>query len=214
MKLHRMTGLAAVVMALANPVAAQDANKFAAGTRANAAAVAQALEMAMTPGPGQARLEPMVGTFNVKIRSWVAPNKPPVESTAVSVSVWVLGHRYIQSMLSGYVLNEPFDGIGYTAYDNVSKTYQTAWMDSGSTGMTWYRGGFDGATKVRQDEGHSAQRADGQADPTGAAPVDCRQRRPHDRAVGPGRRQRDVQDDGTALHESQAVDLPAQGERT
>ncbi len=147
MKLHRMTGLAAVVMALTNPVAAQDANKFAAGTRANAAAVAQALEMAMTPGPGQARLEPMVGTFNVKIRSWVAPNKPPVESTAVSVSVWVLGHRYIQSMLSGYVLNEPFDGIGYTAYDNVSKTYQTAWMDSGSTGMTWYRGGFDGATK-------------------------------------------------------------------
>jgi hypothetical protein len=148
MKLHRMTGLAAVVMALTNPVAAQDANKFAAGTRANAAAVAQALEMAMTPGPGQARLEPMVGTFNVKIRSWVAPNKPPVESTAVSVSVWVLGHRYIQSMLSGYVLNEPFDGIGYTAYDNVSKTYQTAWMDSGSTGMTWYRGGFDGATKA------------------------------------------------------------------
>jgi Protein of unknown function (DUF1579) len=147
MKLHRMTGLAAVVMALANPVAAQDANKFAAGTRGNAAAVAQALEMAMTPGPGQARLEPMVGTFNVKIRSWVAPNKPPVESTAVAVSVWVLGHRYIQSMLSGYVLNEPFDGIGYTAYDNVSKTYQTAWMDSGSTGMTWYRGGFDGATK-------------------------------------------------------------------
>ena len=147
MKLHRMTGLAAVVMALTNPVAAQDASKFAAGTRANAAAVAQALEMAMTPGPGQARLEPMVGTFNVKIRSWVAPNKPPVESTAVSVSVWVLGHRYIQSMLSGYVLNEPFDGIGYTAYDNVSKTYQTAWMDSGSTGMTWYRGGFDGATK-------------------------------------------------------------------
>jgi hypothetical protein len=147
MKLHRMTGLAAVVMALTNPVAAQDANKFAAGTRANAAAVAQALEMAMTPGPGQARLEPMVGTFNVKIRSWVAPNKPPVESTAVSVSVWVLGHRYIQSMLSGYVLNEPFDGIGYTAYDNVSKTYQTAWMDSGSTGMTWYHGGFDGATK-------------------------------------------------------------------
>jgi hypothetical protein len=50
-------------------------------------------------------------------------------------------------MLSGYVLNEPFDGIGYTAYDNVSKTYQTAWMDSGSTGMTWYHGGFDGATK-------------------------------------------------------------------
>jgi Protein of unknown function (DUF1579) len=147
MKLHRMAGLAAVVVALTNPVAAQDASKFAAGTRANAAAVAHALELAMTPGPGQARLEPMVGTFNVKIRSWFAPNKPPVESTAVSVSVWVLGHRYIQSMLSGYVLNEPFDGIGYTAYDNVSKTYQTAWMDSGSTGMTWYRGGFDGASK-------------------------------------------------------------------
>jgi len=147
MKLHRLAGLAAAVLSLANPAFAQDANKVAPGTRASAAAMAQAMENAMTPGAGQARLDPMIGTFDVKIRTWVAPNKPPVESTAVSVSVWVLGKRFIQSMLSGHVLNEAFDGIGYTAYDNVSKTYQTAWMDSGSTGMVWYRGGFDGATK-------------------------------------------------------------------
>ena len=101
----------------------------------------------MTPGAGQARLEPMIGTFDVKIRTWVDPTKPPVESLAVCINAWVLGHRYIQSMLSGYVLNQTFEGIGYTAYDNVSKTYQTAWMDSGSTGMTWYRGGFDGTGK-------------------------------------------------------------------
>jgi hypothetical protein len=147
MKLYRMAGLAIVVMVLANPVFAQNVSKVTTGTRANAAAMAQAMENAMTPGAGQARLEPMIGNFDVRIRAWVDPSKPPVESTAFCVNVWVLGHRYIQSMLSGYVLNEPFEGIGYTAYDNVTKTYETAWMDTGSTGMTWYRGGFDGATK-------------------------------------------------------------------
>ena len=70
----------------------------------------------------------MVGTFSVKIRTWLTPNQPPVESEGSCVNVWVLGHRYIQSMLAAGVAGEPFEGIGYTAYDNVGKTYQMAWM--------------------------------------------------------------------------------------
>jgi Protein of unknown function (DUF1579) len=54
----------------------------------------------------------------------------------------VLGGRYVQSMLSGHVLGEPFNGIGYMAYDNVAKAYQVAWMDDGSTAMTLYQGRF------------------------------------------------------------------------
>lgn len=147
MKLYRLTGLLVATLCLAGPVLAQSAGNTATRVKANDAALAKALESAITPGPGQARLEPMIGTFDVKIRTWLAPNQAPIESNGSCVNVWVLGHRYIQSMLSANVMGEPFDGIGYTAYDNVGKVYQIAWMDGGSTAMTLYRGGFNGATR-------------------------------------------------------------------
>ncbi len=145
MRIDRWAGLTVLLLGWASPVLAQEPAQSARAGKA--AAVAQAMDDAMTPGAGQKRLEPMVGSFDVKILTWVDPSKKPVESKAVSINTWMLDGRYIQSMLSGYVLDEPFSGIGYTAYDNPSKTYQTAWMDTGSTGMVWYRGGFDASGK-------------------------------------------------------------------
>jgi hypothetical protein len=148
MKLSRIAAATAAVLTLANPAFAQNAASGAARAQVTDAALVKALEGALTPGAGQARLDPMVGTFDVKIRTWLSPNAAPVESHGSCVNVWVLGHRYIQSMLAAKVMGEPFDGIGYVAYDNVGKTYQMAWMDGGSTAMTLYQGGFDGATKA------------------------------------------------------------------
>jgi hypothetical protein len=139
---HKFAVLAAVagtVLGLANPVFAQSA--------VNDAAIAKAIENAMTPGEGQKRLDSMVGTFDVKIRTWVSPTSAPVESTAVNVGAWVLGGRYVQTMLAGEMGGAPFSGIGYMAYDNVAKLYQAAWMDTGSTGMTWYTGKLDASGK-------------------------------------------------------------------
>jgi len=147
MTMTRIAVLFAAVVSLAGPLCAQEAGKAAAPSRMGGAALAQVLESAMTPGEGQKKLEPMIGTFDVKIRTWIDPSKPPVESQAISVSTWVLGKRYIHSALSGFVAGEPFDGIGYVAYDNVAKVYQAAWMDTGSTAMVWYRGGFDASGK-------------------------------------------------------------------
>ena len=110
-------------------------------------ALDKALDAAMTPGEGQKRLDPMIGTFNVKMLTWVHPSKPPVESTASAVSVWVLGNRFVQTMLSSGD-KDAFSGIGYVAYDNVAKLYQSAWMDNGSTGMTWYSGRLDAEGKT------------------------------------------------------------------
>jgi Protein of unknown function (DUF1579) len=134
----------------AQPVGAPNhpANPRATASHVNSAAKAKSMEVAMTPGEGQKRLEPMVGTFDVRIRIWVDSSKPPVESQATSVNVWVLGHRYIQSMLSGHTLGEPFNGIGYIGYDNVGKTYEVTWMDDASTAMTLYQGTFAGAGKT------------------------------------------------------------------
>jgi hypothetical protein len=134
-----LAAVSAAVLSLANPVFAQ--------AEVNDAAMVKALENAMTPGEGQKRLGPMVGTFNVRIRTWVSPTSTPVESTAVSVGTWVLDGRYVQNMLAGEVSGTPFSGIGYMAYDNAAKMYQAAWMDTGSTGMTWYTGKLDASGK-------------------------------------------------------------------
>ena len=123
---------------LAASAAAQEAI-----TQANSAAIIKAMDDAMDPGEGQKKLDFMVGTFDVKILVWLEPNQPPIESRGTSVNTWVLGHRYLQQMLSAFIMGESFNAIGYAGYDNVAKTYVASYMDSGSTGMEWYKGQID-----------------------------------------------------------------------
>jgi len=130
-----LTLLFMLAFGLAASAGAQEANTPAAN-----AEIVKALDNAMDPGEGQKKLDFMVGTFDVKIRVWLEPTQPAIESQAVSVHTWVLGHRYVQTMLSGFIMGEAFNAIGYVGYDNVAKKYVASEMDSGSTGMEWYSG--------------------------------------------------------------------------
>jgi Protein of unknown function (DUF1579) len=140
---YRSAAVAAVVLGLAVSAGAQETKK--APTDAQ---IAAAMEKAMTPGEAQKKLDFLVGTFDVKIRTWLDPSKPPYESTATSVATWVLGNRYVQQMLAGYIAGEPWSGIGYAGYDNVAKKYVSTYMDTGSTGMEWYTGTMDASGKL------------------------------------------------------------------
>ena len=142
--LKRALGVLAAALCLANPLLTLQAGSTIGGDNA---ATQKALEAAMTPGAGQEKLNPLVGTFDVRIKTWVSPDSDPVESVASMVSTWVLDGRFVQSMLAGNIAGEPFSGIGYAGFDNVAKNYQVAWMDTGSTGMTLYTGGFDESGK-------------------------------------------------------------------
>ena len=115
---------------------AADAPAVTASQPADAAA----LQQAMDPGEAQEQLGGLVGTFDVKVRVWIDPAEPPIESMAVAVSTWVLESRFVQTMLTGYVLGEPWSGIGYAGFDNVSEKYVATYMDTGSTGMDWFTG--------------------------------------------------------------------------
>ena len=128
-----------------SPLLAQENKQEAAPaptsqTAAHDAAIVKAMDLAMDPGEGQKKLEPMVGSFDVRVLVWLDPSKPPIESRAVAITTWVLGHRYIQTMLAGFVMGEPWSGIGYAGFDNVQQKYVACYMDSGSTGMEWYTG--------------------------------------------------------------------------
>ena len=146
-RFYHMGVLLAVLLGLTTPLFTQDKKKDAApapvSQAARDAAIVKAMDNAMDPGEGQKKLEFLVGTFDVKVRVWLDPSKPPVESTATSIANWVLGNRYVQQMLSGYVMGKPWSGIGYAGFDNISKKYVATYMDTGSTGMEWYSGTMD-----------------------------------------------------------------------
>lgn len=138
---HPRAALLGTLLVLAAALPWHDAAAADKGSRASAAL--QALDAAMTPGEAQKRLDPMIGTFDVTVLVWTDPAKPPLEYQGSAVNTWVLGGRYVQTMLSTVMDGEPFDGIGYYGFDNASKTYQAAWMDNGSTAISMYRGTMD-----------------------------------------------------------------------
>jgi hypothetical protein len=153
-------GVSAATLSLALPAAAQSAAKAE-----RQAPMAKALENAMTPGEGQKRLDPLIGTFNVAIKIWVTPEGPPIESTAASVNTWVLGGRFVQMMLNGDAPNAPFSGTGHVAYDNVTRNYQAAWMDTGSTAITLYTGKLNASGKSASMKGSISNALTGKPSP-------------------------------------------------
>ncbi len=141
--LPRLALAAALAASAALPAAAQEKKK--AGGMDEKAAM-EAWQKAMTPGDGQKKLEPLVGTFDARVRTWMDPSKPPDDTVGTSVNNWVLGDRYVQMKYEGVFLGETFNGIGYVGYDNVTKKYQGSWMDTASTGMMLSNGTMDGKT--------------------------------------------------------------------
>jgi len=142
-------------IAVAVSAAAQDAGndpKTGKGA-ADEKARMEAWQKAAAPGEIHKKLEPFVGTFDARVRMWSDPSKPPEDSTGTMTSTWVLGNRFVQQNYEGSMMGEPFNGMGYVGYDNVSKKIQSVWMDSASTGMMWMTGTADASGKTMNAKG-------------------------------------------------------------
>jgi len=92
-------------------------------------------QAAMTPSAGHARLMPMVGTWRTTTTFTMAPGAPPQVHGGTSVHRLVLGGRFLEQIYKGMAMGMPFEGIGYTGYDNVQKRYVGMWMDTFGTGL-------------------------------------------------------------------------------
>ena len=95
----------------------------------------EAWQKFMTPGDAHKALDATVGTFDAKVTMWMQPGAPPQVSNATSVATWVLGNRYVEEQVSGSFMGMPFQGIGYTGYDNGKKQYVGTWIDNFGTGV-------------------------------------------------------------------------------
>lgn len=98
-------------------------------------AMMAAWEKVMHPSEGHRRLEPMVGTWKAKTTFTMTPGAPPSVEENTSEHRLVLGGRFLEQRYTGTAMGMPFEGIGYTGYDNIQKKYVGTWMDNFGTGV-------------------------------------------------------------------------------
>jgi len=107
----------------------------------------EAMVKAGTPGPEHKMMEEWAGNWSVKVKM-MQPGAPPMESTGSAVITSIFGGRYMQENFKGDMMGTPFEGIGTSGFDNVSKKYVGTWIDSMSTGIGVTEGTWDAATKM------------------------------------------------------------------
>lgn len=107
----------------------------------------KAMMAAATPGENQKMLAKSAGSWTASVTMWMQPGQPPTTSTAEATNEMVLGGRYLKSVNKGNMMGQPFEGIGYTGYDNVKKQFVNSWVDNFGTGIMTMTGKWDDASK-------------------------------------------------------------------
>lgn len=106
----------------------------------------EAMMKAGTPGEPHRKLDAFAGAWNAKVSMWMAPGTEPAVMEGTSEARWVMGGRYLEQRFTGSFMGMPFEGLGYTGYDNVKKQYWGTWMDNMSTAMMLSTGSSEGNT--------------------------------------------------------------------
>jgi uncharacterized protein DUF1579 len=88
-----------------------------------------------TPSEPHKQLASLAGSWTTTTKSWMEPNKPPMESTGACEEKMLLDGRYLQQECTGEMMGQPFAGIGVQGYDNFTKKYMATWIDSMGTGI-------------------------------------------------------------------------------
>ena len=165
---HRRVSLVCVLaLAISYPAHAQQKPTpakppaAAAKTPAASAAAAQqammdAMTKAMTPGENHKLLSSLDGNWTFVNKYWMDPSAPPSESTGTATRTTIMGGRYVQGTYKGVMMGMPFEGLGFDAYDNLSKRFVSSWMDNFGTGLTVLTGTYNPATKTLTYTGEEA----------------------------------------------------------
>ena len=98
---------------------------------------------AATPGAPHAMLAASAGTYDLTIKGFHEPGKPPTEDKGTATRTVDLGGRVLIERVESQMMGMPFNGQGMTGYDNVTGKYWSTWTDSMSTGLMVSEGTCD-----------------------------------------------------------------------
>lgn len=105
-----------------------------------------------TPGEPHKQLATLAGSWDAKVKFWMTPSTPPIESSGTSEQKMVLGGRFLQQDFTCQMMGSTFAGIGFCGYDNHTQKYVSTWMDSMSTAIMFFEGtgSADGKTVTQE----------------------------------------------------------------
>jgi hypothetical protein len=93
-------------------------------------------KQAATPSEPHKLFATLVGSWTTTTKEWMEPGNPPTESTGTAeIKMLLLNGRFLYQEYNGQMMGQPFNGVGIDAYDNLTKKYTTAWMDSMGTSI-------------------------------------------------------------------------------
>ena len=93
-----------------------------------------------TPGAPHKLLAGTEGSWAAQVKTWIDPTKQSIYSTGTAERRMILDGRFLREEITSNVMGIVFNGIGFTGYDNSTKKYVSAWMDSSSTGIHFFEG--------------------------------------------------------------------------
>jgi Protein of unknown function (DUF1579) len=93
-----------------------------------------------TPGEPHKLFATLAGSWTTTTKEWMEPGKPPTESTGTAEMKMLLDGRFLYQEYNAQMMGQPFSGIGIDAYDNMTKKYMTAWVDTMGTGIFMMEG--------------------------------------------------------------------------
>lgn len=104
---------------------------------------------AATPGEMHQWLAKSAGTWDGEVSMWMMPGMPESKSTCTTVMTPMMDGRFIKIETAGMMegMGE-FKGFGVYGFDNVSKSFQSVWVDNMGTGMMTGKGELSADKKV------------------------------------------------------------------
>ena len=120
-------------------------------------AMMEAWEKAGTPGAQHRQLaEHFVGTWTANQKMWMDPSAEPMTQTGKATTTQIMDGRHLRMDYEGAFMGQPFKGVSYMGYDNVTGAYYGTWIDSMGTGFFLAHGSYDPATRTYTFKGELA----------------------------------------------------------
>lgn len=117
-------------------------------------AVVQAYQRAAAPGTEHQWLAKMAGAWEVEVKAFFDPTKPPEVSQGRAELRMVLGGRYLEQHFKSVFMDMPFEGHGVMGFDNGRGVFVGMWTDTMSTGFLLEEGQYDPVADTLETTSH------------------------------------------------------------
>jgi hypothetical protein len=132
----------------AKPADAKPADAHAGGMGDAEKKMMEAWAAASTPGEMHKLMAGRIGEWDMAVESMnpMEPGKSE-KSGGTTVSKAIMGGRFVVSEIKSTMMGMPFEGMEICGYNNVSKKFESSWIDSMGTGIYNSTGTYDEKAK-------------------------------------------------------------------